>query len=308
MNAHRRTHVLLRPGVAVSFVLVALIWGSTWFVIKDQLAAANPSWSITWRFVIAGLAMAIWARIAHGSLRMSAEGHRLALIVAVSQFVCNFNFFYRAEIHLTSGIVAVMFALLMLPNALLGRIFLGSEVTARFLLGTGIALAGIALLLAHESMAMPANISGGASIGLGLVFVLGGIMSASVANVMQATEVAQRTPMLVMLAWAMGWGALGDALFAFAVSGPPVLPTSARYWGSIAYLAIIGSVITFPLYFKLIRDLGPGRAAYNGVLVPVVAMGLSTLFEGFRWSGLAIAGAVLAMIGLVVALRGRVEE
>jgi drug/metabolite transporter (DMT)-like permease len=73
----------------------------------------------------------------------------------------------------------------------------------------------------------------------------------------------------------------------------------------VAYLAIIGSVVTFPLYFALIRDIGPGRAAYNGVLVPVVAMGLSTLFEGYRWTLLAGAGAALAMAGLVVALRAR---
>ncbi len=302
MNAHhRRQHVLLRPGVALSFGLVALIWGSTWFVIKDQLDAAPPSWSITWRFVIAAVAMAAVAWRAEGTLRMSRQGHLIALGIGFSQFVCNFNFFYRAEIHLTSGIVAVLFAMLMLPNALLGRIVLGTEITARFLLGTAIALGGIALLLAHESMAMPAE----ASIGLGLVFVVGGIMSASIANVMQAAPAAHGTPMLVMLAWAMGWGMLGDAAFAWAVSGPPTFPVSLRYWGSIAYLAIIGSVVTFPLYFKLIRELGPGRAAYNGVLVPVVAMALSTLFEGFRWSGLAIAGAVLAMAGLVVALRGR---
>jgi drug/metabolite transporter (DMT)-like permease len=303
VNAHRRAHVLLRPGVALSFGLVALIWGSTWFVIKDQLDAAPPSWSITWRFVIAAAAMAALAWRAEGSLQMNRQGHLIALGIGFSQFVCNFNFFYRAEIHLTSGIVAVLFAMLMLPNALLGRIVLGAEVTGRFLLGTAIALGGIALLLAHESMAMPA----GASIGLGLAFVVGGIMSASVANVMQAAPAAQQTPMLVMLAWAMGWGMLGDAAFAWAVSGPPVLPQDLRYWAGIAYLAIIGSVVTFPLYFKLIRDLGPGRAAYNGVLVPVVAMAISTMFEGFRWSGLAVAGAVLAMVGLVVALRGRVE-
>lgn len=308
MTAHRRAHVLLRPGVALSFALVALIWGSTWFVIKDQLAAAPPSWSITWRFVIAFVAMAglAWWKEgrAQGSLRMSREGHLIAIGIGFSQFVCNFNFFYRAELHLTSGIVAVLFAMLMLPNALLGRIALGTKVTGRFLLGTAIALGEIALLLAHESMAMPQE----ASIGLGLAFVVGGIMSASIANVMQATKVAQRTPMLVMLAWAMGWGMLGDGVFAYAVSGPPVFPHDLRYWGGVAYLAIIGSVVTFPLYFKLIRELGPGRAAYNGVMVPVVAMALSTLFEGFRWSGLAIAGAVLAMVGLVVALRGRVEE
>jgi len=77
------------------------------------------------------------------------------------------------------------------------------------------------------------------------------------------------------------------------------------YFGGIAYLAVIGSVVTFPIYFRLIRDLGAGRAAYNGVLVPVVAMLLSTLFEGYRWTPLAISGSVLALTGLVLALRAK---
>jgi drug/metabolite transporter (DMT)-like permease len=73
----------------------------------------------------------------------------------------------------------------------------------------------------------------------------------------------------------------------------------------VAYLGLVGTVLTFPLYSMLLRDWGPGRAAYNGVLIPVVAMALSTLFEGYHWTVLAIGGAVLALAGLTVALSGR---
>jgi drug/metabolite transporter (DMT)-like permease len=232
---------------------------------------------------------------------MSLPGHLLALALGLFQFCGNFNFVYRAEVHLTSGIVAVLYGLLMLPNAVLGRIFLGQAITRRFLVGTSIGLAGIALLLAHEAnQALPTG-----RVGLGIVLTLFGILSASAANVLQASESARREPLLLLLAWAMLWGTLVDGAFAWAVSGPPVFPTSTRYWGGVVYLAIIGSVVTFPLYFRLIRDLGPGRAAYNGVVVPVVAMAISTFLEGYRWSGLAIAGAGLALLGMVVALRGR---
>ena len=103
----------------------------------------------------------------------------------------------------------------------------------------------------------------------------------------------------------MLWGALGNALFAWISSGAPVFDPRPQYLWGIAYLGLIGSVVTFPLYTALIRDWGPGKAAYNGVLVPVVAMGLSTLFEGYRWSALAMGGAVLAMAGLLIALSGR---
>jgi len=75
------------------------------------------------------------------------------------------------------------------------------------------------------------------------------------------------------------------------------------YIGGVLYLSIIGTVVTFPLYFRLIRDIGPGKAAYTGIVIPVVAMILSTIFEGYVWSMLALAGGGLAMLGLVVAMQ-----
>lgn len=298
---HRAKHVLLRPDVAIPFVLVALIWGSTWYVIKDQLDAAPPSWSVAYRFGIATLAMFLIAARQGRGFTMTMGGHLFAFFIGITQFFFNFNFVYRAELHVTSGVVAVLFALLMLPNALLGRIFLGSPISGRFIVGTMVALIGIIMLLAHESMSMPP----GTSIQLGVLFTVLGILSASAANVLQASETAKKRPMFLLLAWAMFWGTLFDITFAWAVSGPPVFPAEPTYWAGVAYLALIGSVVTFPLYFKLIRDLGPGRAAYNGVMVPVVAMAISTLLEGYVWSGLAVAGSVVAMIGLLIALRGR---
>jgi len=301
MSEAHPPHALLRPGIVIPFVLIALIWGSTWFVIKDGLGAAPPAWSVTWRFTLgaAGMfALALWKR---ESLRLTGRGQLYALLLGLSQFCFNFNLVYRAEEHVTSGIVAVLFALLMLPNALLAWIVLGQKITPRFLLGTGIALAGIALLLLHEARLAPAD----GKVWLGIAMTALAICVASFANVLQATPAARAQPMLALLGWGMLWGALADFTYAWVTVGPPVVPLDARYLGGVAYLAIIGSVVTFPLYFQLIRDLGAGRAAYNGVMVPIVAMALSTVFEGYRWSLLAGSGAVLALIGLVVAMRAR---
>ncbi len=298
---HRRPHALLRPATAIPFLLVALIWGSTWFIIKDQISTVPPSWGVTYRFGIAAIAMAALAWFKAGSLAMNRSGHMVALALGLTQFCGNFNFVYRAEAHITSGVVAVMFGLLMVPNAVFGRIFLGIRVSWRFVAGTMVAIAGVVLLLAHEARLMPE----GSSLPLGALLVIGGVLSASAANILQATGMARAQNLLVMLAWAMFYGTVIDAGIALAVTGPPVLPTELRFWAGVTYLALIGSVVTFPLYFKLIRELGPGRAAYNGVLVPVVAMLISTFLEGYRWSPLAAGGVVLALVGMVIVLRGR---
>jgi drug/metabolite transporter (DMT)-like permease len=292
---------LLRPDIALPFLVVALIWGSTWLVIKDQLAAAPPSWSVTYRFAIAAVGMGMLALFRRESLRLTAAGHFFALAIGLAQFFVNFNFVYRAELHLTSGIVAVLFGLLMLPNAVLGRIFLGQKVTARFFIGGVIGLAGIAALLVNEARNAPI----GGDVALGIGYTVIAILACSCANVAQATEQAQRVPIVSLLAWAMAWGTLIDAAFAWSLAGPPVVPASLRYWSGVAYLGLIGSVLAFPLYYTLVRKLGAGRAASNSVVVPVVSMVLCTVFEGYSCSLLALIGGALALGGMMIALRAR---
>ena len=294
-------HALLRWRIAAPFLLVALIWGSTWYVITGQISQVPPSWSVAFRFALATPAMFALALATGKSLRIPRAGHVLALALGLFQFCGNFNFVYRAEAHLTSGIVAVMFALLMVPNALFARALLGQRITPRFIAGSAVAIAGVALLLVEEARTAPLD----GNVALGVALTVGGILSASIANVIQANETGRALPLASLLAWAMLYGTLIDAALAFATEGPPVVPGSAAFWGGTAWLAIAGSVVTFPLYYGIVRAIGPGRAAYNGVLVVVIAMLISTLIEGYAWSTLAAAGAVLGMAGMLIALRAK---
>jgi drug/metabolite transporter (DMT)-like permease len=292
---------LLRPRVAVPFALASLIWGSTWYGIKYQLDAAPPLWSVTWRFLLAAAGMFALAAVRRDAWRMARSGHLYALAVGVTQFFCNYVLVYQSELYLTSGVVAMLYALMIPLNAVLAHFVLGERVTPRFLIGGAVGLAGTALLLLHEVRVAPLH----GLVWLGLALTVVGILTASVANVIQALPGARRQPIVVLLAWAMLYGALLDAALAWALDGPPVLPLDAHYLGAVAYLAILGSVVAFPLYFQLIRELGAGRAAYLNAVVPVIAMLFSTVLEGYRWTLLAVAGAALAVLGAVLALRAR---
>lgn len=293
---------LLTPRILFPFLLVSLIWGSTWLVIKDQISDVPPSWSVSYRFIIASAAMFVLVGFKRLPFRLGRKGQFWAILIGIAQFSLNFNFVYNAELYITSGLVAVLFALLMVPNAILGRVFLGQRINGAFLAGSTIAAAGIAMLFWHEYKSSPATIT---DIILGVALTVGGILSASVANVMQALPKLKSYPILTLLAWAMFWGAAINILLSWITVGPPVFEMRAAYIGGIFYLAIVGSVVTFPLYFSLLREIGAGKAAYSSVLVPVVAMILSTLFEDYVWTALAAAGALLAMAGLLVALRAR---
>lgn len=291
-----------RARILIPFAIVTLIWGSTWLVIRDQISVVPASWSVTYRFLLAGLAMLAFARAKGERVRLDAAGLLFAMAVGTLQFVLNFNFVYRAEAFITSGLVAVVFALLLVPNALLARLFLGQRLGRQLLVGSGIAMAGVALLFVHEVRSDP---HGPATALTGIGWTLLAILSASCANVLQATRTAKRYPMLPTLAVAMLIGAGLDAMFAFLTVGPPVVEMRIGYLLGILYLALFASALAFPLYYGVLRVIGPAKAAYSSVIVPVIAMLLSTLFENYRWSPLAAGGAALAGAGLVVALTAR---
>jgi len=294
-------HALLRPRIALPFLAISLIWGSTWFVITGQIDGVPPAWPVTWRFALATMGMFAFAAATGNRLTMPVRAHGLALTIGLCQFCGNYILVYHSELHLTSGIVAVMVGLMIVPNAVLARVLLGQPITTRFLLGSLVAIGGIALLLVNEARETPL----GGNVTLGIWLALGAMIAASISNVIQAGPTGRQVPLTTLIAWSMLYGTLIDAGLAAALSGPPVFPADGQYWLGTAYLAFAGSVVTFPLYYGLIRQIGAGRAAYHNVLVVIVAMLISTAFEGYRWSALAVAGSVLSLAGLVIALRAK---
>ncbi|HYI65271.1 MAG TPA: DMT family transporter [Allosphingosinicella sp.] len=293
------------PRVFFPFLLITLIWGSTWIVIKDQLGpdpaiAVPPVWSVSYRFFIAGAAMMAIARMKSESLRLGRGGYVLAAMLGTFQFVVNYSFVYVAELYITSGLAAVVFALLVVPNAIFAYAFFGNRVSGRFVLGSAVAMAGVALLFVQEMRHSPGP-TGAVLTGLGLVIIA--VLAASISNVMQIMPAIRNRPVAPMLGWAMLYGASINAVFGWAYAGPPVFETRFGYWLGLLYLGVVASALAFWLYYEIIRKIGPAKAAYSSVLIPIIAMAFSTALEGYRWSALALAGGALAIAGLVIALK-----
>src|SRR6478736_5693265 len=166
--------------VTLPFIVFTAIWGSTWIVIRGQLGTVPPQWSVTYRFVVAAIAMAA------------------AAFLGFTQFCVNFNAVYLAERHITSGVVATVFALLLIPATLMGWGFLGQRPSIRFAWSSLIAVAGIVLLFVHELQEHQAS-ARQILAGIGLTLV--GMLGASTANVVQARPEIRRFPLLGLLAW-----------------------------------------------------------------------------------------------------------
>ena len=285
--------------VVLPFITFTAIWGSTWIVIRGQLGVVPPEWSVAYRFVIAAVAMALVAAFKGESLRLGRKGLVAAVVLGFTQFCVNFDAVYLAERHITSGVVDTVFALLMIPSSLLAWAFLGQRPTRRFAWSSAVAVVGIALLFLHE---MRAHAASGRAVAAGIALTFVGMLGSSTANVLQARPEMRRFPLFALLAWSMAAGAIIDGLIALAMTGPPVLDWRPLYWAGLLYLALAASVLTFSLYYPVIRRIGPGKTAYSSAIVPIIAMGFSTWLEHYRWTGLSIAGAVLALGGMAGAL------
>ncbi len=293
---------MLSPRVLIPFLAVSIIWGSTWIVIKDQIAVVPASWSVTYRFLIGGITMLIVALLTKVPIRLDRRGLQFVTLLGLAQFCLNFNFVYRAEHYITSGLVAIVFALLFVPNALISRLFLGLKFSRSFLVGSLVAVTGIGNLFLNEARG---DLSDQRATLTGICFTLMGVLSASSANVMLASNRAKAMPMAAILGWAMMIGAALDGVLAWLTSGPPTIEWRTGYFAGLAYLGIIASALAFSLYFRTIRDIGPAKAGYSSVLVPVLAMALSTSLEGYRWTTLSIAGSGIAFAGMLIALSAR---
>jgi len=285
--------------VVIPFIVFTAIWGSTWIVIRGQLGTVPPQWSVTYRFIVAAAAMAAVAKWKGDSLNIGRKGLLVAVFLGFTQFCINFNAVYLAERHITSGVVATVFALLLIPATLLGWLMLGHRPTRRFAWSSLVAVSGIALLFLHEIREHPAD---GRQIAVGIGLTLVGMLGAAIANVTQARPEIRRYPLFALLAWSMAGGALIDALIAFAMTGPPSFDPRPSYWLGVLYLALLASVLTFSLYYPVVRKIGPAKAAYSSVLVPIIAMGFSTALEHYRWTPTTVAGAILALGGMAAAL------
>ncbi|MDC8774496.1 DMT family transporter [Roseateles albus] len=279
-----------------------LIWASTWHVILYQLASGVPVLnSVAWRFAIAALLLVGLARMRGESLRMPASAHGLMLATGIVQYSGNYFSVYEAERHIPTGLVAVLFCLMVFGNALSGRLFFGQSVTRRFLLSASGGVVGVVMIFWPEIAATGARPSAALGLGLGLLAVL----AACIGNVLTLTLTRRGLALVPVLAWSMGYGAVFLILMSLLSGQGLHFDWHAPYVLSLLYLAVFGSVIAFVLYFKLAQLQGPARAALTGVVIPVIALVISAALEGWVPTVLSVSGMALCLVSIYMATKRR---
>ena len=276
-----------------------LIWASTWHVILYQLGPVPALNSVACRFALASALLFAIAAARGEAWRLPVRRQPALMLTGTVQYGLNYGCVYEAERHIPSGLVAVLFSLMVFGNAISGAWLFGVPISRRFAASAVVGVVGVALIFLPEVLATGGRPNAGLGLGIGLLAVA----SACTGNAMTLRQTRQGVPLVPMLAWSMGYGAL-SLLIASGVTGAGFRTgDTPAWWWSLGYLAVIGTVLPFLLYFKLVQRKGPAHAALTGVLIPVIALGVSALLEGWQPGMLSVVGMALCLGSVFVATR-----
>jgi drug/metabolite transporter (DMT)-like permease len=283
----------------VLFAIPSLIWGSTWLAIKFQLGVVDPLVSVFYRFLLAAIILFVYCSIVKINLKYNTKQHLFMAIQGAFLFGINYWLVYQAEVHLKSGLVAVIFSTIIFLNIFNGVIFLKSSIKLNVVTSALIGFVGIILVFKDELLGF--NFSSDKSVALLLAFL--SVIIASLGNITSAYNQKNKLPVVQTNAYGMLYGSLLMLLLVFITGTPLGFDISLHYMSSLIYLAVFGSVIAFWSYLTLLGKIGADRSAYVTLVFPIIALLLSTFFEEYTWSKFALLGVALITTGNFLMLK-----
>jgi drug/metabolite transporter (DMT)-like permease len=226
-------------------------------------------------------------------MRFRLKDHIFMVLQGLVLFSVNYWLVYLAEVHVTSGLVAVIFSSIVFMNMINGAVLLGSPIRLNVVLGGGIGVVGIVLVFWPQL----ASFSLSDKTALGLVLSAVSTFMASLGNIISARHQKYNLPIIQTNAYGMVYGAGIMGIIAIALGKPFSFEMSFLYISSLFYLSFFGTVIAFGCYLKLLGKIGADRAAYATMLFPIVALGISTVYEGYQWAAHNVIGMAVVLIG-----------
>ena len=282
----------------VLFSLVVLIWGSTWIAITFQLGEVDPILSVGYRFTLAALLLGLWCWWKRLPLKLPVHIHVKMAGVGLSLYTLDYSLLYASQQYIISALVALMSSCIIYMNVLQRRIFLKKAFRSEVLIGASLGLLGLVMIFYPEFEQVKAD----HFLLLGIGLAMCSFYFASVGNVISERILDHGTPVVQMNFWAMSYGLIFIYTSAWFMGAEFVLPSQASYYLSLLYLAVFGSVLAFGAYMKLLQQMGSDKASFVVLVYPLVALFISTLFEGYQWSLIALLGLVAILVGNAIAM------
>jgi drug/metabolite transporter (DMT)-like permease len=278
----------------VSFILLCVIWGSTWLVIKEGYGGLGPFNSASIRFLIAGTLSVPLVPLV-GARWPQKKEWLLALWVGATLFTADYGLIYWGEQSLDSGVTAVLFSVLPIVTAIGAHLYLPAErLNSRKLAGTLVAMLGVAALFG-DSLRL------NSSLAIPMLAILASAVFAVLASLAAKKHGSALHP-AALNAPSMLVGGVLLAGTSLAVGDGYRLPTAGATWGAIAYLAVAGSVVSFLIYFWLLKKWSATSLSFIAIFTPALALFLGFLVRRERPTGWSALGVVFVLAGVLLAL------
>ncbi|WP_413586058.1 DMT family transporter [Bdellovibrio sp. HCB274] len=280
------------------YAICTLIWGSTWLVITFQVDSASPIASVFWRFALGAFLLFAYCWFTKKKLSYGKQDHLTFMAMGVFMFSINYMLVYWSETMVSSGIAAICFTVIVPYNMIGMRIFFKKPIAAKVITGSLLGGAGIALIFMNEILGLQANHSTIFGLVLGLIATL----SASTGNMLSQRSYRKAIPVVISNTWGMLYGSVFTLIVGLILQHSFAIPLTTKYLSSLLYLSLFGSVFAFGAYLSLAGRIGAERAAYSGVVSPIIALTLSSMYENFKWTPYIVAGVALCLLGNVLTL------
>jgi drug/metabolite transporter (DMT)-like permease len=277
---------------------------STWIVITFQLGPVAEEVSVAYRFGLASVALFAYAALFGRKVRIPLESYGNVVLMGVLMYSSSYMLVYHAMSYVTSGLIAVIFSLIVVTNAFFERLFFHKPLEGRMMLASVFGIGGIVFLFWPEVSSF--DLADKTIVGAGLATI--SVVIASLGNMVAIVNTARDLPVTAVNAHAMAWGCASSLLISLLMGQSINFSFEQAYIVSLLYLAVFGSAIAFGAYLALLRLIGAARAAYTSVLFPLVALIISTIFENYQWSTLAVVGVALIVAGNWLALTKITKE
>ncbi|MFW1799590.1 DMT family transporter [Acinetobacter nematophilus] len=279
---------------ALLYVLVVVIWGTTWIAISlQQQSGISVNVAVFWRFFISAMCLFALILLCRKKHKLALNDHLFCMLQACCIFGFNFVCFYFAVQYISSGLEAVIFSMAVIFNTLNAKIFFKQKISKGFYPAALLGGLGIIALFWHDVMGSSLNQY--TLMGIGLCIL--GTYGFSLGNMISTRHQKKGLDIFTTNAYGMLYGSILMALIAVMKQDEffPSMQLSAV--SALLYLAVFGSVIGFTAYFYLVGRIGAGKAAYSTLLFPLVALVISTFWEGYQWHINAVIGVILILCG-----------
>ncbi|WP_445374133.1 DMT family transporter [Photorhabdus tasmaniensis] len=274
----------------VLYVVTIITGGTSWYAAKLQLTDVSPVISLIYRFGCASVLLLLITAISRERLAYTWREHLSFAALGAFGFAVAFLLIYKAAALITTGLIALTYSSVILFNSVNAILFLRQSISWSVLVGAMAGLTGIILVFSPEFLNNEWNWTG-------FGYAIAATLAFSFANISAVQLQRKGVTVLPMTGISMGYGAVFLFSYAFLTKQTFDFDLSPAYVTSLFYLILFPSVIGYTTYFAVVGRLGAERGAYTMLLVPLVALAISSVTEGYRPTIWAIIGTTMILGG-----------